>query len=85
MDPRPMTVKWQLYDDATGEEWSWGWQKASLSPGDQVTIKLKMPEVRRNMMKVGGEANPPRDVKCPHCGQVVPYDNLCSNCGKPLS
>ncbi len=63
-----------------------GWQKAHLSPGDQVAIKFNMPEVRRNVMKVGGEAKPPRDVKCPHCGQVVPYDNnTCANCGKPLS
>jgi len=40
---------------------------------------------RGGTMKVGGEASPPRDVKCPHCGQIVQYDTLCSNCGKPLS
>ncbi len=59
-----------------------------LSHRGEEILRLQAIEaaLRRIMMKVGGEAKPPRDVKCPHCGQVVPYDNnTCANCGKPLS
>ncbi|MDD4985228.1 MAG: zinc ribbon domain-containing protein [Dehalococcoidales bacterium] len=73
-----------------------GWVLLGLSLGFAVIIAaLAVFEVRlssfeksqkEKAMKVGGEAKPPRDVKCPHCGQVVPYDNnTCANCGKPLS